>query len=72
MAELKPCPFCGSPAELRIIETEIGKRSVIRCINTNCYMCYQHAFTSWHDGESKEHTQLRLTTAWNRRAEDGK
>ena len=72
MDELKPCPFCGSPGELRIIESVIGKRTVLRCTNEYCYLGQPNAFTSWHNGDSEEHAELRLTTAWNRRAEDGK
>ncbi len=41
MAELKPCPFCGSSAE--IVRDEIVKKygyedhyTVIRCCNFNC------------------------------------
>ena len=68
MAELKPCPFCGGKAELRIVDTKIGKRTVIRCTNHECYMYYPTAFTSWHNGDTAEHAELRLSTAWNRRA----
>ena len=70
MAELKPCPFCGSPVELRIVETKIGKRTNIRCSNYNCYLHFPTAFTSWHNGDSEEHAELRLSTAWNRRVEE--
>lgn len=71
MAELRPCPFCGSEVELRIVETKIGKKTKIRCLNQYCYMRYPTAFTSWHNDDTEEHAELRLTTAWNRRARDG-
>lgn len=67
MAELKSCPFCGSPGELRRIMTAKGWRTVIRCSNNDCYMWQPTAFTSWHNGDSAEHAELRLTTEWNRR-----
>ena len=67
MAELKPCPFCGHAAELKTIENKFGRISVLRCSNMDCYMRYPTAFASHHNGDSKEHAELRLATAWNRR-----
>lgn len=66
--ELKLCPFCGSSVELRVLRP--GELSVIRCTNNHCYMAFPGAFTSWNNGDTDEHAELRLTTAWNRRAED--
>ena len=71
MAELKPCPFCGHPAEFQTRRNNPGERTIIRCTNMNCYMRYPSAFTSYHNGDSEEHAELRLATAWNRRADDG-
>ena len=68
MAELKPCPFCGSPVEFRGVP---GERTMIRCTKEECYMFYPAAFTSWHNGDTEEHARLRLSTAWNRRETDG-
>ena len=70
MVALKPCPFCGSPAEARVRQRPEGKSTVIRCTNIKCYMAYPLGFTSWHNGDSEEHAELRLATVWNRRAED--
>ena len=71
MAELKPCPFCGSPVEIKIIQSGVGLRSAIRCKSLDCYMGYPGGFTSWHNGDTQEHAELRLATAWNRRVVDG-
>lgn len=72
MADLKPCPFCGSSAEIKVIESERGRRSVIRCKNLNCYMGFPGEFISWNNGDTDERSALRLTAAWNRRADNGK
>lgn len=73
MAELKPCPFCGSPVEFKEIGMGLNKRSVIRCKSLDCYMGYPGAFTSWHNGDStKAHAEMRLATAWNRRCAEPK
>jgi len=71
MAELKPCPFCGGEVKLFIVGAEFGKRTVLRCVNPLCYMSQLSPFTSYHNGDTEEHAEMRLTTAWNRRAEDG-
>ena len=61
MAELKRCPFCGG--EARIVVVEKGVHSIIQC--TTCYCGFmRHSF---NNGDTDEHTALRLTTAWNRR-----
>ena len=72
VAELKPCPFCGGSAMLKVVESVFGNKTILRCTRPDCYMSYQNGFTSWHNGDTKEHAELRLTTAWNRRAEDGR
>ena len=56
MSELKPCPFCGSKAEV-YEECEMVK---IRC---SSYMC-QASVNGWHD-EVEDAIE-----AWNRRADD--
>ena len=66
MAELKPCPFCGSPAEL-VVRRNI--RTKVICTNTECYLFYTSP-TSWNNGDTDEHAEQRVVTWWNRRAED--
>lgn len=56
MKELKPCPFCGSEAE--IIEPDCDGYYRVICKNNNCSMGYPDA---WYD--SKE----ELTRDWNTR-----
>ncbi len=67
MAELKPCPFCGHPPKLEV-KKEI--RTTIRCSNPQCYLAYVSP-TSWNNGDTDEHALQRVTTWWNRRAENG-
>lgn len=61
--ELKPCPFCGGPAEMRTIP---GVRSVLRCANSQCYL-YFNPWYSFNCGDTDEHARLRLSTWWNMR-----
>jgi hypothetical protein len=61
--KLKPCPFCGGKAKIRVIEK--GIKSIIECTTHYC------GFTrhSYNNGETDESVAFRLTTAWNRRAD---
>lgn len=72
MAELKQCPFCGWSATMRVIDTSLGKKTIVRCTRPTCYLSYPNGFTSWHNGDCEENAEIRLTTAWNRRAADGR
>lgn len=62
--ELKPCPFCGGKA--RIIVVKKGFKSIIECSTPQCGFM-RHSF---NNGDTDEHAALRLTAAWNRRAND--
>ena len=58
MSVLKPCPFCGSKAELRLIENKSdGFNYNPRCTNKSC--CGR-SIKQW---ESKEYAIY----AWNKR-----
>lgn len=73
MEKLKPCPFCGALPELRTATANrrvMNTRTVLRCTNPECYLHYNGP-TSWHCGDTEEHAKQRLTTWWNRRANDG-
>lgn len=59
---LKPCPFCGSPAELDDISTEDEEYYMIACINPDC-----GAAASFGD---KSETKQGAVDAWNKRKED--
>lgn len=62
--ELKPCPFCGG--EARILVVKKGYKSIIECTTHYCGFM-RH---SYNNGDTDEHAALRLTTAWNRRADN--
>ena len=63
MAKLKPCPFCGKPAQLKIEKhTPCGLDFTPQCTDTACAGRLTKKFPS------KEVAIYR----WNRRAEDGK
>lgn len=57
MADLKPCPFCGGEAELRINEERYYKAVVL------CKQCGIHTV--------RQHIPEIAISEWNRRAEDG-
>lgn len=63
--ELKPCPFCGGEAIISVI-----KKDVVSIIECTTYYCgfMRHSF---NNGETDERVALRLTKAWNRRANNG-
>jgi hypothetical protein len=61
MKELKPCPFCGSPAELRERENmnpQGGKQYNVRCSNPSC-ICKPLAW---------RRDRIEIMTLWNIRA----
>ena len=58
MEELKPCPFCGSPAKL-VINYDL---SFVRCTNNEECAIRTQQYLSEHDAIS----------AWNRRVGDEK
>jgi Lar family restriction alleviation protein len=62
MAELKPCPFCGSAAELRVIKRiPYGLDYIPRCTKTYCCGRLTKKF-------SEKETAIAM---WNRRADNG-
>lgn len=65
MAELKPCPFCGGDAKIIVVKK--GFKSIITCTTYYCGFM-RHSF---NNGDTDENAALRLTIAWNRRADNG-
>jgi hypothetical protein len=63
--ELKPCPFCGGKAIILVVVE--GEQSVITCTTPYCGFSRY----SFNNGDTDENAALRLTIAWNRRANDG-
>ena len=62
MAELKPCPFCGGEAVIRVL---MGKEYIRPIHKKNCVM----EIDTWLKSSLPIKKQIK---AWNRRAEDGK
>jgi len=63
MTELKPCPFCGSEAELIVgRHTPTGNEYTPRCTNKSCP---GRVTKKWLDRQ-------QAVDAWNRRAESCK
>lgn len=65
--KLKPCPFCGSKAVIKV------KRVTIN--NTACSLEYRAMCTNWKCGVMQPSTwacdsRLEASLAWNRRADD--
>lgn len=65
MAELKPCPFCGSDGLLERFSVRKGFEAFVVC--TGCLVSMP---TITYDTE--EEAAKAAIEAWNRRAEDGK
>ena len=61
MAELKPCPFCGGEAVIRVL---MGKEYIRPIHEKNCVI----KIDTWLQSSLPIKKQIR---AWNRRAEDG-
>ena len=64
MAELKPCPFCGSEALLDEFTVRKGFEACIVCTG-----CLADMPTITYDTE--EEARNAAIEAWNRRANDG-
>ena len=63
-SKLKPCPFCGGKAEIRVVKE--GEMSTISCTTNYCGFS-RHSF---NNGETDKEVAVRLTTAWNRRTDN--
>lgn len=61
MAELLPCPFCGSEAKLHAPIR--GYRAFVECTNANCQ-------TSNPPDNGEADSTAGAIAAWNRRAHD--
>ena len=61
--ELKPCPFCGGKAEIRIadINSSGNELYLLKCCNIKCSVIPKVPFHSYDKD--------KLIDAWNRRAE---
>jgi Lar family restriction alleviation protein len=59
--ELKPCPFCGGNAEIRMFINDGEKRYYTACFNDTCAI-RPHSITTFK-------TQKKAIAAWNTRAE---
>lgn len=64
MPELKPCPFCGSPAVLWAPEDEFG--ICIKCVSCGCRTPY---CKDRHSVERNVSAVERALVKWNRRVE---
>lgn len=81
MAELKPCPFCGGEAEVRLGNIYTSKVVKVRCTSCFCstdFVFIDHPELNPKTGKLKEETRysepqagLIAMAMWNRRAENG-
>jgi hypothetical protein len=62
MPKLKPCPFCGGEAVIRVL---MGKEYIRPMHKKNCVM----EIDTWLNSSLPIKKQIK---AWNRRSEDGK
>ena len=61
MAELKPCPFCGGEAKIKLFKSGIFKR--ITVYYAECAVCGNQTKVQFETEQAIE--------AWNRRAQNG-
>ena len=61
MAELKPCPFCGGKAHMKVIpHIPKGYDFIPQCLNPSCCGRINKHWLTWEAAQN----------AWNRRAND--
>lgn len=67
MSKLKPCPFCGGPADLRSYTDAGGRKSwTVRCRNLCVVTCgHRDERGRWRPTLRKE-----VIETWNRRIDD--
>lgn len=76
MAELKPCPFCGS-GEISFDYRSVGRnrfREDVFITFLKCDICGAQSRTFAFDGsdiEDRGFAESKATAAWNRRCSDG-
>lgn len=62
-SDLKPCPFCGGEAKIRVKPNSyLGNKYIATCKSINCI---GRVYKEWC-------SEAMARTAWNRRADDGK
>lgn len=60
MSKLKPCPFCGSKAELKDLIYRANCGYAVCCTNIDCRVSTIYTLYSWHSKED-------AIKAWNTR-----
>ena len=65
--EIKPCPFCGSMAELRTTRSPYNDKhfTFVRCIS-----CYGTSGSIATHGEPADVIKQRAVREWNRRSRE--
>lgn len=70
--ELKPCPFCGGTAEIRMSSEMVRFNESDNFYFVKCTACRMRGSRyGCLDGYSKRERIEKAITAWNRRANDG-
>lgn len=68
--KLKPCPFCGGEAKLKLDFT-FQQKLVVKQAFVQCRVCYAKTKTFFYTTyEAWENTKRYAVEAWNRRVND--
>lgn len=61
--ELRPCPFCGSPGEIK----EQSGTVCVACTSKDCFAAVGENYDSYGDPDHMFYNREAAAAAWNRR-----
>lgn len=70
MAELKPCPFCGGKAEIKLSSSAIAYMGSVYSCHIGCKECGLGLSENFVDMGLAGEIEEVLVEAWNRRVND--
>ena len=65
MSELKPCPFCGRKAELRVYSAELQFVQCVNCLSSsNAFPTGREAIAAWNERNTLLSKVKKVVKAW--------